>query len=118
MNVDLVEKCAEALWMEYIRNPANRYHLNKLFKYPHDLTWKDACDPDVIPMFADQFRTRARMVITALRKWVASNSNTQEQMLELFMSSTMNGDYEPAVSQEEFERTKAAMDHLKHNYDE
>lgn len=115
MNAELVEKCAEALWMEYIKNPANRYHLNKLFKYPHDLTWKDACDPDIIPMFADQFRTRARMVITALRKWVAANSKDQEQMLELFMSATSMSEVTP---ENEFKMMVDAMSHLKHNYDE
>jgi uncharacterized protein YdaL len=88
MNSELVEKCAEALWREYVKNPANRYHLNKLFKYQNRLTWQDANNPDIIPMFADQFRTKARITIQELRKWVAANSNDQEQMLELFISAT------------------------------
>lgn len=74
MNIELVEKCAEALWKEYIRDPANRHHLNKLFGPNRSLTWRDANDPDIVPMFADQFRTRAKVVLEEARKFLMKNT--------------------------------------------
>ena len=72
MDHDLVERCAQALWKEYIKDPANRYHLNKLFKKPYTLTWAEANDPDIIPMFADQFRAKARVVIGETRRYLVA----------------------------------------------
>lgn len=90
MNAELVEKCAEALWNEYVKDPANRHHINRIFKKPYSITWRDANDPDVIPLFADRFRAKARVAIVEIRKWIAANSKNNEDMLELFISATSN----------------------------
>ena len=70
MHQELIERCAEALWNDYIKDPANRHHLNRVFKKPYTLTWKEANDPDIIPMFADQFRAKARVVIIETRRYI------------------------------------------------
>lgn len=76
MDAQLIEKCAEALWKEYIKDPANRHHINKLFKHPNNVTWKDANDPDIIPMFADKFRQRAKRMLKEAGKHIFRNTTS------------------------------------------
>lgn len=94
MDDQLVELCAKALWDKSQTDPANQYYISKLFKktLPGPISWKEINDIDIIPSLANLYREKAKIAIRTTRKYIATYSKDDTDMMNVFLRATSNGE--------------------------
>lgn len=97
----MVELCAKVLWDKSQQDLANQSKYKHLAKKPgKPITWTEINDTDIIPSVADQYRENVKLVAVTMRRWIASNSKDDNDMLDVFIRATDSNEYEEGMSNE------------------
>ena len=98
MNNQMVEFCAKALWERSQQDAANQYKYKHLAKKPgKPISWSEINDPDIVPSVADEYRENIKLVAVTMRRWIASNSKDDVDMLDVFIRATDSNEYEGSM---------------------